>query len=89
MPKVKKVLTESLFVYVKPVNRDWVKKTAKHSGMSYSEFLDGVIDALRKGRMPRKFYTWKQEQTKLAGPRVKGVKIGPRTPKQEPGKEVL
>lgn len=52
MPKPKKVLTKVLYVYVRPSNRDWIKKTAKAQKKSYSEFLDETITRMRTGETP-------------------------------------
>ncbi len=49
MPKLKKkVLTATLYAYVKPVNKKYVLKTAKKAGISYSAFLNSLIETYRQ-----------------------------------------
>ncbi len=48
MPKLeKKVLTATLYTYVKPENSKWVRLAAKKKGVSYSQFLDEMIARAR------------------------------------------
>ena len=49
MPKLKKkILTKTLYAYVRPANDAWVRKNYKTAGFnSYSEFVDAIISAVR------------------------------------------
>lgn len=52
MPKKTKVLTKTLYTYVRPLNDEWVRKTYKKQGFSsYSEFLDATITKMRSGQI--------------------------------------
>lgn len=50
MPKKSKVLTRTLYTYVRPVNSQWVRHNYKKNGFtSYSDFLDTLISVARLG----------------------------------------
>lgn len=52
MPKKTKVLTKTLYTYVRPANNDWVRKNYKKLGFtSYSDFLDTTIGQMRDGKL--------------------------------------
>lgn len=50
MPKKKKVLTETLYTYIKPVNRKFVEVFTKRHKISYSLFVDRLIERARKNK---------------------------------------
>lgn len=52
MPKTEKVLTEHFYAYVKPVNYGFVKKQADAIGVSYSFYIDAVLDHVRGRKRP-------------------------------------
>lgn len=48
MPKLeKKILTATLYTYVRPVNSTWVRREAKKKGVSYSQFIDQMLERAR------------------------------------------
>lgn len=50
MPKKHKILTRTLYTYVRPINNQWVRQNYKKAGFSsYSEYLDVLISAARQG----------------------------------------
>lgn len=48
MPKLKKkILTATVYVYVKPVNKLFAYKKADRLGLSYSEYVDRLFERER------------------------------------------
>lgn len=48
MPKIKKkILTDVLYVYLKPANKRYAYKKAEDKGMSYSAYVDQLIEKVR------------------------------------------
>lgn len=57
MPKLKgkKILTRTLYTYVRPINNQWVRNNYKKYGFSsYSEFMDSMISRYRARSSSRK-----------------------------------
>ncbi len=50
MPKVKKVRTRTLYGYVKPVNDDFARADAKKRDVSFSLYIDALIESQRTGK---------------------------------------
>lgn len=50
MPKKKRIFTETLYTYIKPVNRKFLEAHTKKEKISYSLFVDGLIERARKAR---------------------------------------
>lgn len=42
-----KVLAHTLYTYVKPANGKWVRREAAKRGVSYSVFVDSMIETFR------------------------------------------
>ena len=52
MPKKHKVLTRTLYTYVRPINNKWVRDNYKRSGCSsYSEYVDNLITYAREKKL--------------------------------------
>lgn len=45
-----KVLSKTLYTYVRPVNDKWVRARARRAKMAYSTFLDHILTSLRTKR---------------------------------------
>lgn len=44
----KKIYTKTLYTYVTPANNQWVRTQAKKAKMSYSAFLNNMLNSARE-----------------------------------------